>query len=160
MTKKVSPSHKWLTQVVCPAEVQHKGEGLILLLQWFGPVPSRCSVNYLCAPKVFKRSLGHFSPWHSHYILSFLGGGIERATETWGKMRVETKRENIGVRLPYTGPLISITPKALGCLYMRTHTVPVSPIIKCPIVRVWDCKVPNWLFCQWIHHSVKNWRPC
>lgn len=49
-------------------------------------------------------------------------------------------------------------PKGLGLssyVHMHTHTQPVVyHIIKCPVVKASDYKVPNWLFGRWIHHTA------
>lgn len=81
--------------------------------------------------------------------------------EEWYKLRGETEgntrkernkeeeEEDWGVVALYR-PINQHHSKGLGLsLYACTHIhISVSPIIKCPVVRVSDYKVPNWLFGQ------------
>lgn len=69
-----------------------------------------------------------------------------------GKERNIIRRgEDWGVVSLY-GPINQHHSKGLGlssyaCTHTHTHPS-VSPIIECPVVRVSDYKVPNWLFGQ------------
>lgn len=64
----------------------------------------------------------------------------------------------MGLYLPDAEPINQHHLRGLGLSsYARTHIhISVSPIIKCPVVRVSHYKVPNWLFGHRIHHSATD----
>lgn len=72
----------------------------------------------------------------------------ELRSESEGKTRKE-KEEDWGV-VALCRPINQHRSKGLGLsIYVCTHIhISVSPIIKCPVVRASDYKVPNWLFGQ------------
>lgn len=81
------------------------------------------------------------------------------AREIVKKTRKEINRKGRGedwTVVPLYWPINQHHPKGLGLSsYLRAHTYThtavhpfVSHIIKCPVVRVSDYKVPNWLFGQ------------
>ncbi len=80
-------------------------------------------------------------------------GWYELHRETERKTRNERngkrRREDWGVVALYR-PINQHHSKGLGLSsYACAHThASVCPIIKCPVVRVSDYKVPNWLFGQ------------